>query len=119
MTHVTRLALDVPSFSEWPATGTSAGGFATLRFPSWSRAGDRVAFSGSRQDGDPDALFVVDASTPTSPVQLVVGLPSWSPSDVGLAFSGTATPGLYTYEFTGAEVTKIARSGTMPDWRRF
>jgi Tol biopolymer transport system component len=97
-----------------------AGDFALLRFTAWSRAGDRIAFSGSHQDTDPEALFLVDATPLATPTQLVGGgAPTWSPNDGKLAFTGPTGGGLFTYELANGRVTKIAKSGWMADWRRF
>lgn len=88
-----------------------------VRFPEWSRRGDRVAFSGYR-GSDPEAVYTVAVAPSATPVRVVQGAaPTWSPDDTKILFAGNQ--GLTTYEFATRKTQRIARAGWRPDWRRF
>jgi Tol biopolymer transport system component len=88
-----------------------------VRFPVWSRDGDRIAYSGYA-GGEPEAVYTVTPTPRATPVKLIDGAgPAWSPDDAKLLFVNPFHR-LYTYEFGTGATTKIAKNGWMPDWRR-
>jgi Tol biopolymer transport system component len=97
-----------------------------LRFPSWSRAGDRIAYS-SYSGNNPEAVYVVPFTgtvRPTAtPVKVIDGRdPTFSPDDSKILFvagGGGTNSGLFLLTLLTGATQKVAGSGSNPDWRRF
>jgi Tol biopolymer transport system component len=94
-----------------------------VRFPAWSRNGDRVAYSGyPGAGGVPEAIYLVAPAAGDTPVKLLDGRgPAWSPDDGTLVFGAYQPQDVYTYEFSTG-VKRRLRAGaayTAPDWRQF
>ena len=92
-------------------TVLAAGVLAGPRFVDWARTKDVLAFDaqGPRQD----SLYTLDIASGHL-TQIVPGVfPTWSPDDSKLAFAGISVVDVAT-----RTVTRLAKGGTWPDWRR-
>ena len=81
--------------------------------PTWSRHGDRIAYTGS-------GIRTVTPTANATPVNVTSGgYQTWSPDDSKLAFTGGRKSSIETYAFSGGAITILASSGVFADWRRF
>jgi Tol biopolymer transport system component len=82
--------------------------------PTWSRHGDRIAYTGS------GGIRTVTPTANATPVNVTNGsYQTWSPDDSKLAFRGGKQSNVETYAFSGGTITSLASSGVFADWRRF
>jgi Tol biopolymer transport system component len=90
---------------------------------SWARqAVDTIAYHyWDHTTGDDPAIHTLDISTPGQSPQFVTygTYPVFSPDNSRIAFE-IADPrgGIFTYEFSGGDVERIARRMSLSDWRR-
>lgn len=97
-----------------------------VRFPTWSRGGDRIAYSGY-SGTNPESVYTVaftGSVTPSAvPIKIIDGRdPAWSPNDSKIAFLGGShrTAGLIAITLATGVTQMIASvGGRNPDWRRF
>jgi Tol biopolymer transport system component len=92
-----------------------------MRYPNWSRHGDRIAFGYSTDGGVTMSIYT---ATPTTSATLVHVLdqadgPAWSPDDSELVFYSPINDGLYIYNFNNGSTTLLAPGVAFSDWRKF
>lgn len=81
--------------------------------PTWSRHGDRIAYTGT------GGIRTVRPTANAMPLNVTGGsYQTWSPDDSKLALVGGKPSGVFTYTFNGGATQTLA-TGRWPDWRRF
>ena len=88
--------------------------------PSWSRHGDRIAYS--TLNGSTNSIYTVALNNLGAlPVKVTDGSePNWSPDDSMLAFKGSNPSGINSYTFSNGAIKNLyaTSGGAWPDWRK-